>query len=193
MIDWLATRGVKGGLMPLTPYASALHANIRAACQALDLRLLRFERPSEIESIVHPLLTVVDDIAAACEVARSLGERVLLTTGSKDLPVTSTPCLRSCCWRGCCRHRQCWPSARRSVWVEQIIAMKGPFDAELNRALSIAPVAAIWSLPRSQAPKGVSGEGAPLSLSWASPASSFAALIPNMIHGGERSSLPRML
>ena len=65
MIDWLATRGVKWVIDAAHPYASALHANIRAACQALDLRLLRFERPSEIESIVHPLLTVVDDIAAA--------------------------------------------------------------------------------------------------------------------------------
>ena len=82
MIDWLATRGVKWVIDAAHPYASALHANIRAACQALDLRLLRFERPSEIESIVHPLLTVVDDIAAACEVARSLGERVLLGANS---------------------------------------------------------------------------------------------------------------
>jgi precorrin-6A/cobalt-precorrin-6A reductase len=136
MIDWLATRGVKWVIDAAHPYASALHANIRAACQALDLRLLRFERPSEIESIVHPLLTVVDDIAAACEVARSLGERVLLTTGSKDLAryqhalpeklllarvLPTSTVLAECEALG--------------FGVEQIIAMKGPFDAELNRAL----------------------------------------------------------
>jgi precorrin-6A/cobalt-precorrin-6A reductase len=136
MTRWFAAGKVREVIDAAHPYATALRANIQAACQTLGIRLLRFERPSELECIRHPLLTVVDDTDAACVAARQLGKRVLLTTGSKDLAhyrqalfdkhlitrvLPTAAVLRECEALG--------------LGVEQIIAMKGPFDAELNRAI----------------------------------------------------------
>lgn len=41
--------------------------------------------PSEIDAVSHPLITRVTSLAEACKCAGELGQRILLTTGSKEL------------------------------------------------------------------------------------------------------------
>ena len=118
------------------PYATALRANIQHACQALGIPLLRYQRPSEIDAVSHPLITRVTSLAEACKCAGELGQRILLTTGSKELAdyVRLLP--------GKTLLARVLPTAEvisqceeLGLGVENIIAMKGPFTAQFNQAL----------------------------------------------------------
>lgn len=136
MARWLAGRGVRCVIDAAHPYASALRHNIRLACRQLAIPLVRYSRPSELESIRHPLIHVVNSLEEVCRQVHALGPRVLLTTGSKELA----------------RYRALLPEktllvrvlptaevllqcAELGLGVAQIFAMKGPFSAEMNRAL----------------------------------------------------------
>ncbi|MDX5627765.1 MULTISPECIES: cobalt-precorrin-6A reductase [unclassified Brenneria] len=136
MAAYLAARRIRWVIDASHPYAEALHANVAAACRRLQLPLTRYQRPSDIDAIDHPLLHKAASLDAACAIARTLGTRVLLTTGSKDLA----------------RYRQRLPDKQLLVrvlptaavlaqcealgfGVEQIIAQCGPFSAAFNQAL----------------------------------------------------------
>ncbi|PWC19085.1 cobalt-precorrin-6A reductase [Brenneria roseae subsp. roseae] len=136
MTDYLSVRQVRWVIDASHPYAEALHRNVATACHRLHLPLTRYQRPSDIEAIEHPLLHKVSNLDAACAVAGTLGPRVLLTTGSKDLA----------------EYRQKLPGKHLLVrvlptaavlaqcealglGVEQIIAQCGPYSAGFNRAL----------------------------------------------------------
>jgi precorrin-6x reductase len=110
--------------------------NIQQACQILGITLIRYERPSASGVTTHPLLHSVSSLEEACQLAAQFGKRALLTTGSKDLA----------------RFQQFLPEKHLiarvlptaeviaqcealGLGVDQIIAMKGPFSADLNRAL----------------------------------------------------------
>ncbi|PWC13431.1 cobalt-precorrin-6A reductase [Brenneria corticis] len=134
--DYLAARRVRWVIDASHPYADALHHNVAAACRRLSLPLTRYQRPSDIDAIDHPLLHKVESLDAACAVARSLGPRVLLTTGSKELAA----------WRQRLPEKyllaRVLPTAEvlaqceaLGLGVEQIIAQCGPFSAECNQAL----------------------------------------------------------
>ena len=117
------------------PYAEIVSQNIAKTCQVLAIPLLRYVRPSEIDDINHPLVHKVDSIEQACQVAEALGERILLTTGSKELPeyvaklpnktilarVLPTAEVLSLC-------------ERAGLMTEQIFALKGPFSSAFNQA-----------------------------------------------------------
>ncbi len=135
MIDWLKTNAIQCVVDAAHPYATLLHRNIQTACESLGIQLIRYERPSEVV-VEHPLIHRVPTVAAACDCAQTLGPRVLLTTGSKDLLL----------------FRQALPNHHLiarvlptaeviqqceslGFGVDQIIGMKGPFTAEMNQAL----------------------------------------------------------
>ncbi|TDB61680.1 cobalt-precorrin-6A reductase [Photorhabdus khanii] len=118
------------------PYADALTHNVIAACRQLSLRFTRYQRPSEIDLLHHPLLHKVDSVEAACDVARTLGPRVLLTTGSKQLALYQR------LLPGKTLLVRVLPTAEVLVQcealglgVDHIIALRGPFTAEFNHAL----------------------------------------------------------
>ena len=136
MTAWLQARQVRRVIDAAHPYAARLRSHIRTACRTLQIGLLRYERPSELDALHDPLLIKVADTAAACRAARTLGTRVLLTTGSKDLAhyraslpdktliarvLPTADVLRECEALG--------------FGVDTLIAMKGPFDAALNAAI----------------------------------------------------------
>ncbi|MGP2426146.1 cobalt-precorrin-6A reductase [Yersinia sp. 2538 StPb PI] len=136
MADFLATRQVQWVVDASHPYACMLSDNVVAACEQSNVTLTRYQRPSEIDVLSHPLLHKVDSVAAACEVAKRLGPRVLLTTGSKQLAeyqrglVGKTLLVRVL------------PTAQvlnqceaLGLGVDHIIALRGPFSASFNQAL----------------------------------------------------------
>lgn len=135
MAQWLASRGVTRVIDASHPYAGELSANIRQACTALRLPLTRYIRPSEIDAQSHPLLHKVHSVEEACELAQRLGDRILLTTGSKQLALFAQQLA------GKTLIARVLPVAEvllqcqaAGLGVDQVIALKGPFSADMNRA-----------------------------------------------------------
>ncbi|MDA5543587.1 MULTISPECIES: cobalt-precorrin-6A reductase [Yersinia] len=136
MADFLINRQVRWVVDASHPYADLLSDNVAAACGQSKVALTRYQRPSEIAALNHPLLYKVDSAAAACAVAQDLGPRVLLTTGSKQLAeyqqgltgktllarVLPTAAVLSQC-------------EALGLGVDNIIALRGPFSAQFNHAL----------------------------------------------------------
>ncbi len=116
------------------PYAAAVTANIRAACDAVGAEYMRLLRP-RIEA--HQSVVTVPDTAAAAAYLNTVTGAALLTTGSKELAaftavhrfaqrlwvrvLPTASVLARCAELG-------FPGAR-------ILAMQGPFSAEFNAAL----------------------------------------------------------
>ncbi len=134
MAGWL--RAARWVIDASHPYAELASHNLAAACATLGLPLTRYERPSDIAAISHPLLLPVDSVEQACKTAFSLGERIMLTTGSKQLAdyvrllPGKTLIARVLPLAGILA--EC---ATLGLGVNQVIAMTGPFSHELNLAL----------------------------------------------------------
>ncbi|POT59529.1 cobalt-precorrin-6A reductase [Citrobacter amalonaticus] len=135
MVTWLRENRTRWIIDASHPYAEVVSRNIMMACEATGVLLSRYQRPEQLSGLTHPLLYKVPGIEAACDVARQFGERVLLTTGSKDLPrwcaglpektllarVLPVPDVIEQC-------------AGLGLGVGQIFAMCGPFSAAFNAA-----------------------------------------------------------
>lgn len=134
--SYLQQNGIRWVIDASHPYANALSENVIAACRGQGVWLTRYQRPSEIGRLSHPLLHKVNSVEEACNLARSLGQRVLLTTGSKQLAeyrrglpgktllvrvLPTAEVLAQCEALG--------------LGVDNIIALRGPFSAPFNRAL----------------------------------------------------------
>ncbi|MDN8599663.1 cobalt-precorrin-6A reductase [Citrobacter sp. S2-9] len=135
MIAWLRDNRTRWVIDASHPYAEVVSRNILRACEAAGVLLSRYQRPEQLSDLTHPLLFTVQSIAQACEVAQKFGDRVLLTTGSKDLAQ----------WRAGLPEKtllarvlpvpdviaQC---AELGFGVGEIFALCGPFSAEFNAA-----------------------------------------------------------
>ncbi|KLU16462.1 MULTISPECIES: cobalt-precorrin-6A reductase [Xenorhabdus] len=135
MAEYLQKRGTKRVIDASHPYAERLSQNIVGACQKLAIPLIRYIRPSDIDAVEHPLIYKVATIKQACEIATGLANRILLTTGSKQLAdyVAHLP--------GKTVLARVLPTAdvlalceSCGLSVDQIFALKGPFSADFNRA-----------------------------------------------------------
>ncbi len=116
------------------PYADVVTRNLRAACAACGCRYLRLLRPkTQAEGVVH-----VPDAQAAAEFLNAEEGGILLTTGSKDLPIFAA---------GIADYKarlfpRVLPAAasleacqRLDIPAKNMILMQGPFSAELNAAM----------------------------------------------------------
>lgn len=135
MVEWLTQNQTRWVVDASHPYAEVVSETLTRACQQVNVVLSRYQRPEQLAELEHPLLHKVPTLEAACEVAKGLGQRVLLTTGSKDLAR----------WRAGLGEKtllarvlpvadvmtQC---AESGFGVAEIYAMCGPFSAEFNAA-----------------------------------------------------------
>lgn len=135
MVAWLKAHRTRWVIDASHPYAEVVSRNIMHACERAGVLLSRYQRPEQLSELTHPLLHHAHTIAEACDVAQRFGERVLLTTGSKDLAT----------WRAGLPHKkllarvlpvpeviqQC---ADLGFGVGEIFALCGPFSAEFNAA-----------------------------------------------------------
>lgn len=85
MVDWLQAHGTRWVIDASHPYAEVVSRNVLDACSQAGVLLSRYQRPEQLDALAHPLLNYVASIEEACALIRPLGQRVLLTTGSKDL------------------------------------------------------------------------------------------------------------
>ncbi len=117
------------------PYAAAVSENIRAATDELSVPYLRLKRktgPADVPGAVY-----VEDSAACVEVLRRTEGNILLTIGSKELPVyCADDDLRGR------MYARVLPSPEsldicyaNGLAGSQILAMQGPFSQETNLAM----------------------------------------------------------
>ncbi|MBC1360287.1 precorrin-6A reductase [Listeria welshimeri] len=112
------------------PFATIVSETAMVACKETEIPYIRFERTSEQTDNTY----LVADIEEACKVATELGQRIFLTTGSKNLPefvaglrnlhiiariLPVSDVIRS--------------AEELGLVADQIIGMKGPFTKEANR------------------------------------------------------------
>lgn len=135
MVAWLQRNFTRWVIDASHPYAEVVSRNIAAACAQAGVLLSRYQRPEQQPELTHPLLFYVATLDEACARARGLGQRILLTTGSKDLAL----------WRAGLAGKtllarvlpvaevmaQC---AALGFGVGDIIALCGPFSAAFNTA-----------------------------------------------------------
>lgn len=134
-MEALMKRNAYGLVIDAThPYASVVTENIHSACLAQSipyLRLLRDEGSTDRDGVVE-----VDSIEEAVAFLNRTDDRVLLTTGAKELQKYSA--LKNIGERAAAR---VLPSAesiesciRAGIAPKHIIAMQGPFTKEMNLA-----------------------------------------------------------
>lgn len=112
------------------PFATIVSETAMEACKETEIPYIRFERTREQTDNTY----LVTDIEEACKVATELGQRIFLTTGSKNLPefvaglrnlhiiarvLPVSDVIRS--------------AEELGLVADQIIGMKGPFTKEANR------------------------------------------------------------
>ncbi|XEC96082.1 precorrin-6A reductase [Paenibacillus tarimensis] len=120
------------------PFAEEAHLNAMQAARETALPYIRFERASLMYDD-HPKLTVVSSYEEAAMEAKRRKGSVMLTTGSKTLPIfakhlLSDPEIRLVA-RMLPRKDNMELCERLGVEQKNIIAMQGPFTGEMNAAL----------------------------------------------------------
>lgn len=132
--DLLRSRSFNCVIDATHPYAAGVSASIAGAAQACGVKLYRVLREDEP---IGPWDSVDSPQEAARYVATKPG-KVLLTTGSKDLPIYAKA-IEDFAERVYARILPVASSLEAAsglgLAVDHIIAMKGPFSKELNSAL----------------------------------------------------------
>ncbi|MBC1570492.1 precorrin-6A reductase [Listeria sp. FSL L7-1426] len=112
------------------PFATIVSETAMDACKEADIPYIRFERTSEQTDNTY----LVNDINEACTVAAKLGQRVFLTTGSKNLPEFVDGLKQQHIIARILPVSDVIRSAEElGLVADQIIGMKGPFTTEANR------------------------------------------------------------
>src|SRR5262249_27572496 len=117
------------------PYAQQMSTQLMGLSRELDIPYVRYERPGAAET---GDATWCDSVADAAEKAISIGKRIFLATGSKDLATfLHAPQAEAREW-----FVRITPEPallRRAVELgvprDHILAMQGPFSEALNSAL----------------------------------------------------------
>lgn len=118
------------------PYATEVSKNLMEVCQRLSIEYIRYERESVVDKFLNcDKVVLVEDYSELYERLSSIEGNILNTTGSRNLPK-----LLSLGIKNRMIHRVL-PSLKvmeecydLGINLEDIVAMKGPVNYELNRA-----------------------------------------------------------
>lgn len=136
LMKYMQQKGVTLLVDASHPYAVNVSENAMQACRTMGIPYIRYERQSS--SLVYDKLYAVSSYEEAAEKAAALAKTVFLTTGSRNLrPFAEAPSMEG--------HRliiRVLPTAKVLAECEalgftpaDIVALQGPFSAELNREL----------------------------------------------------------
>ena len=143
------------------PYAVVVSANLRSACERLGLRYVRLLRPSgeaaaaELADAGSVRIERAESCEDAARVLSALPGRVLVTTGSKDLPAyTSIPDFEG---RLVVRILPMAANLERALDLgypaRNVICMQGPFSHDLNVAM-LRQIGASWLVTKDTGAPG---------------------------------------
>ena len=118
------------------PFAEAVSRNIRRCAEVTGLPLRRIERGSDAEADFADAVTWADDAAHAAKLLREESGNILLATGSNTLQIYAgllgTDRLYVRVLPNITSLQKCEAAG---MPASHVIAMQGPFPAELNAAL----------------------------------------------------------
>lgn len=135
------------------PYAQVLRLTIVVACEGIHCPVMRYERPSYEPQVTHstlesatneksqsihdsPLVIKATNVMDACRKITDSQQRVLLTTGSKDLETYKRMLRNKVLFARVLPVAEVISECNAlGLGIENIIAMKGPFSRNMNRAL----------------------------------------------------------
>ena len=138
MVEFIKENEVRQVIDATHPYAVEVSRNAIDACEETDIRYIRFERKSLLDDIKYQGEFIVDTIEEACNMIMSHEEweNVFIATGSKNLgtfvkllkskSITARVLPTSDVLRNC---------EAIGLNADNIIALKGPFNKEINVAL----------------------------------------------------------
>ncbi|PHV70986.1 precorrin-6A reductase [Sporanaerobium hydrogeniformans] len=117
------------------PYAIEVSQIAQKVTQALNVTYKRYERPSLLEEMSYSKLHVVSSLEEACELVASLGERIFLATGSKHLAFFKERLGHKMLFARVLPTSQVLGECEAlGFQADHLIAMKGPFSEDMNRA-----------------------------------------------------------
>lgn len=135
MVSFLREGGFFAAVDATHPYAREVSENLRAACEAAYLPCLRLRR----EETPLPGFRLAEDIREAAALCKKIPGNILLATGAKELPDFCRALGPEDTARVYPRVLPMAESLLRcreaGILTGHIIAMQGPFSAELNLAL----------------------------------------------------------
>ena len=117
------------------PYANLISEQLMGLSQSLNIPYLRFERPSELDTDSN---TICRSVSEAAQSAINMGQRIFLSTGSKDLAsFLQTEGAANKQWfvRMTAEPDFIQRALELGISQSNICAMQGPFSKELNIAL----------------------------------------------------------
>lgn len=135
------------------PYAQVLRLTIVVACEGIQCPVMRYERPSYEPQVTHstlesatneksqsihdsPLVIKATNVMDACRKITDSQQRILLTTGSKDLETFKRMLRDKVLFARVLPVAEVISECNAlGLGIENIIAMKGPFTRNMNRAL----------------------------------------------------------
>lgn len=137
LVALFKTEGARAVIDASHPYAGNASHNAQAACEALELPYLRYERPPA-PLPQYDKLHVAADAAEAARLAAGLGQVIFLATGSRTLAVfKNEPLLagRRLIARVLPEPEVLTVCRRLGFVPADIVALQGPFSHQLNLAL----------------------------------------------------------
>lgn len=135
MIKFIKENNINAIVDSTHPYAMEVSKNAIEASEILNIRYLRYERPSD-NVLDNPNIYTVNNIEEAAELANKIGTNIFLATGSKNLEyfvknlknkeivariLPTVDVIKAC--------------EEIGLKPENIVGMKGPFTYDINKSL----------------------------------------------------------
>ena len=116
------------------PYALEISKNLMNFCQIKKIPYIRYERPEE--PIAGDNIHFVNDTEQAAEMAKTLGENILLTLGSKNIEPFLGDSFQGRIYIRMLPDPQLIEHLlSKGVAPDRIIAIQGPFSTTMNKAM----------------------------------------------------------
>lgn len=138
MGQWLSEEQFSLIIDAAHPYAEILHSTALSSADKFDIPVVRYDRESPADQFKeNPYFHPVESAVEACaKIAELRTEKVLLTTGSKDLNLYKNALpLQKLYARVLPNLAAMEICSDLNFQLDEIIALKGPFTADFNRAL----------------------------------------------------------
>ncbi len=116
------------------PFALEISKNLMRFCQKKGIPYIRYERPEEM--IVEENVYYVDNVEKAAEKAKSIGQRILLTLGSRNIEDFLCDELHGQVYIRMLPDPQLIEHLlSKGVSPDRIIAIQGPFSTSMNQVM----------------------------------------------------------